>query len=462
MTRDRIALWGGTPTMPHEAHRRWPDITAETRRAVERVLDRGVLSGASAPEAAAFEEEFARFVGAKHALLTTSGTSALHLALAAAGVGPGDHVVVPAYSFVATALAVLHAGAIPIFADVDRETGLLEPSAASAALTRRACAIMPVHVHGMPVDLRPLIDLADRHGLLLIEDAAQAHGATYDGRPVGTLANAGGFSLQSSKNLSAGEGGVFVTNDSAIAERANRLRNFGQDVSLCDRDLYESTRPLDAGRSLDSRCVGWMYRGNELSAAFARAQLAQLPARTARCQRNAERLAHALADLPGVSPPKVLPNRRSVHHKFRVCLDPEAAGLDLAPRVLRDATMSALRAEGLEVVLWQTAPLPLQSLFAHREGLGGGWPWSLDRETDFTELYAAVRFPNTQRLLDGSVVLFSQSCPLIAQSDEVVDRYADAFRRVWEVREELAVRGGTSTTADKASSKARPVISGES
>jgi dTDP-4-amino-4,6-dideoxygalactose transaminase len=461
MTRECIALWGGTPTMAREAHRRWPDITAETRQAVERVLDRAILSGANAPEAVAFEGEFARFVGAKHALLTHSGTSALHLALAAAGVGPGDHVVVPAYSFVATALAVLHAGAIPIFADVDPETGLLEASAASAALTSRTRAIMPVHVHGMPVDLHALIDLANRRGLLVIEDAAQAHGASYGGRLVGTIANAGAFSLQSSKNLSAGEGGVFVTNDGALAERANRLRNFGQDVTLGDRDLYDSTRPLDAGRSLESRGVGWMYRGNELQAAFARAQLAGLPARTASCQRNAERLARALANLPGVSPPAVLANRSSVHHKFRVRLDTGAAGVDLSPRALRDATMSALRAEGLEVVLWQTAPLPAQSLFVHREGLGGGFPWSLDGETDFTKLYDVARFPDTQRLLDGSIVLFSQSCPLIAQSDEIVDRYADAFRRVWEVRHELARWAERGTIPDNASRKVRPVVSGE-
>ena len=135
MTEDRIALLGGSPSVDRSAHRRWPEVTEEERRAVGRVLDRGVLSGATAPEAVAFEQEFARFVGAKHALLTHCGTSALHLAVATLGIGAGDHVVVPAYSFVATALAVLHAGAIPMFADIDPTTGMMDPASAEEAMT---------------------------------------------------------------------------------------------------------------------------------------------------------------------------------------------------------------------------------------------------------------------------------------------------------------------------------------
>jgi perosamine synthetase len=437
MSGDRIALFGGTPTLDRGTHRLWPEVTEEERRAVGRVLDRGVLSGSNAPEAVAFEDEFARFVGAKHAVLTHCGTSALHLALAAVGVGAGDHVIVPAYSFVATPLAVLHAGAIPIFADVDVATGTLDPVAATAAITPRTRAIMPVHVHGLPADLTPLLQLAERHRLALVEDAAQAHGATYGGRPVGAIGRAGGFSLQSSKNLCAGEGGIVVTNDDAVAEEANRVRNFGQDVALADRSAFDASRPLDGGRPLESLRIGWMYRGNELMAAFGRAQLARLGEKTSCAQENAERLSHALALLPGVRPPAVPPGRTSVFHKYRVRLDPRAAGLDLSPRALRNAVTRALQAEGLDVVVWQTAPLPAQRTFQRREGFGNGWPWSADRETDFATLYDPARFPNTQALLDGSLVLFSQSCPLIAQTSATVDRYAEAFARVWRHRKEL-------------------------
>jgi perosamine synthetase len=437
MSGDRIALFGGTPTLDRGTLRLWPEVTDGERKAIARVLDRGVLSGSNAPEAVAFEDEFARFVGAKHAVLTHCGTSALHLALAAMGVGAGDHVVVPAYSFVATPLAVVHAGAIPIFADVDLATGTLDPVAAAASVTTRTKAIMPVHVHGLPADLTPLMRLAERHRLALVEDAAQAHGATYEGRPVGAIGRVGAFSLQSSKNLSAGEGGIVVTNDAAVAEEVNRVRNFGQDVELAERTAFDAARPLDGGRPLESQRIGWMYRGNELMAAFARAQLARLGERTATLQENAERLSRALADLPGVSPPALPPGRTSVFHKYRVRLDPHAAGLDLSPRTLRHAVTRALQAEGVDVVLWQTAPLPAQRTFQRREGFGNGWPWSADRETDFATLYDPARFPNTQALLDGSLVLFSQSCPLIAQTASTIDRYADAFARVWRHRKEL-------------------------
>lgn len=174
-----------------------------------------------------------------------------------------------------------------------------------------------------------------------------------------------------------------------------------------------------------------MYRGNEMMAAFARAQLARLPVRTARCQRNADRLRRALVMLRGVTAPHVPAGSTSVHHKFRVLLDPVAAGVSLSPRAFRDVVAEALVAEGLEVVSWQTNVLPAQSVFQRRECFGSGWPWTTDRETDFERVYDAERYPNARRLLEGSLVLFSQSCPLIAQDDAMVDRYAEAFARVW-------------------------------
>jgi dTDP-4-amino-4,6-dideoxygalactose transaminase len=433
-----LALVGGRPTLDRATHRRWPILGDAERQAVLRVLDRGVLSGADAPETAALEEEFGRWVKARYCLLTHSGTSALQLALAAAGVGEGDHVLVPAYSFVATALAVLNVGAIPIFVDVDRHTGLLDVACAAAAVTTRTKAIMPVHVHGCPADLDGLLELASRRSIRLIEDAAQAHGAEYRGRPVGAQGDAGGFSLQSSKNLSAGEGGLFVTNHEDIAERALRLRSFGQNVRLRDRGAFSLERPLDGSRPLESLVIGGMYRGSELVAALARAELAQLPERTERCARNAERLSRALAELPGVTVGPVPPDRRSVHHKLRVHVDPAGAGVDIAHATWRDAVAEALRAEGLEVVAWQDDVLPAQRVFQDRTGFGRGFPWSTDRETDFATLYRPDRFPGGRALLEGSFVLFSQSCPLIAQDDDLVDRYAEAFARVWSRREDLA------------------------
>ena len=401
------------------------------------MLDRGILSGPFAPESRALEKEFAAFVGANHCLVTHCGTSALSIALAAAGVRAGDEVIVPAYSFVATPLAVLHVGAIPVFADVDAATGCLDPSAAEAAVTPATRAMMPVHMHGCAADLEGLSAVARRHDLVLVEDAAQAHGATFGGRRVGALGAAGGFSMQSSKNLPAGEGGLFVTNDDAIAREAACLRNFGQDLSAAEETEYDLARPLDGTRALESRRIGSMFRGNEMMAAFARAQLAGLPDKTARCQRNAERLARALANLPGVEPPRTPEGRTSVHHKFRVALDPARAGLSIAAKRFRDAVLQALEAEGLHVVFWQSGPLPAQSVFQRRDP-SGGFPRARDGGTDLPANYDPRRYPRTQGLLDSSVVLFSQSCPLIAQPDDVVDRYAEAFHRVWQHREALA------------------------
>jgi dTDP-4-amino-4,6-dideoxygalactose transaminase len=285
--------------------------------------------------------------------------------------------------------------------------------------------------------MKALLDVAHRHDLVIVEDAAQAHGARVDERPVGGLGMAGGFSLQSSKNLPAGEGGLLVTNHDGVADQAASLRHFGQDVLRDDELEYDLARPLDGGRALDAKRIGSMYRGNEMAAAFARAQLSSLPERTERCQRNAERLARALEQLPGVFPPAHVPERTSVHHKFRVRIDPERGGLSLPPSALRNALLAALRAEGLEVVLWQTGPLPAQTVFQRRDPTTG-FPRSREGGTNLAENYDPARYPCTKALLDGSVVLFSQSCPLIAQEDALLAAYAEAFARVWHRRDALA------------------------
>ena len=302
MAANELAILGGSPLLGEEDHVTWPIVEGEEREAVARVLERGVLSGGDAPEARAFEAEMAAFAGTKHALLTHSGTSALQLALAGLEVDEGDEVIVPAYSFVATAICVLQQGAIPRFVDVDAGTGNMDPALIEAAITPRTKAIMPVHVHGCPADMAPILNVAEKHGLAVVEDAAQAHGARYRGAPAGSLGAAAGFSLQSSKNLSAGEGGVLVTNDEALLERANRARSFGMNLTLAGRERYDVRRALDGGSPLVSGGMGHMFRGNEMMAAFARAQLAKLPARTEAAQVNVRRLFAALSELPGVRP----------------------------------------------------------------------------------------------------------------------------------------------------------------
>jgi perosamine synthetase len=422
-----LAINGGRSVVDAEAHVRWPVIGTDARRAVLAVLDRGVLSGQFAPETRGLEREFAAFVGAKQCLATNSGTAALHLALTAAGVKPGDEVIVPALTFVATALAVLHAGAVPVFIDVEPATLGMNPALLEGAITPRTRAVVPVHLHGIPCQLQPLLDVAARHGLLLIEDAAQAHGAQYRGRAVGTLGKAGIFSLQSSKSLACGEGGLVVTDDDALFRRAHQLRMFGEDGRPEDEASYDIRHPLDGNRSYDSASLGWNYRTNEMSAALARAHLTQLRHWNANALANAELLGQRLRELPGVTPPAVPRETVPAFHKYRVQLDASKLGLTATPLETRDAMVRALRAEGCEVVLWQTRPVPGQTLFqklgaeAARRSEGPGPQVS----------YELSQYPETTRILDNSLCLFSQSYPIAPQPRSLVEAYAEAFARVW-------------------------------
>ncbi|HUM10058.1 MAG TPA: DegT/DnrJ/EryC1/StrS family aminotransferase [Myxococcaceae bacterium] len=406
-----LAIHGGTPAVPAGAHVRWPVLGEDERRAVLGVLDRGVLSGQLAPEVRGLEREFAAFVGARCCLATNSGTAALHLALIGAGVQAGDEVIVPAFTFVATAMAVLHQRAVPVFVDVEPRTYGLDPARVEAAITPRTRAIVPVHLHGVPCELEPIAQIASRRGLLLVEDSAQAIGARYRGRMAGTLGLAGIYSLQSSKSMACGEGGLLVTDDEALYRRAHAARMFGEDSRPEDETSYDLAHALDGNRAYDSAAVGWNYRTTELSAAVARVQLRRLEHWNASALASAELLTRRLRELPGVTPPEVPPDRVPAFHKYRVQLDATELGVDAPPVAVRDAMLRALRAEGCEVVLWQSRPVPGQTLF-QRMGVEG-------------------RYPVTRDILDRSLCLFSQTYPIAPQPRPLVEAYAEAFARVW-------------------------------
>ena len=197
--------------------------------AVLRVLDSGQF--VLGPEVNAFEERFAAYSGAGHCVAVNSGSSALHLALLAAGIGPGDEVITVSMTFVATTAAILYAGARPVFVDVDPVTWTMDPAKVAAAITPRTKAILPVHLHGLMADMDPILEIARRHGLVVIEDAAQAHGARYKGRPAGSIGDIGCFSFYPGKNLGAyGEGGAVTTSNPEIAKKVALLRDWGQEV----------------------------------------------------------------------------------------------------------------------------------------------------------------------------------------------------------------------------------------
>jgi perosamine synthetase len=288
-----------------------PLIGDEERAAVDRVLRSGML--AQGPEVAAFETEFASaVVGGRTCVAVNSGTSGAHLGLLAAGIGRGDEVIVPSFTFAATANAVALTGATPVFADIEGDYFCLAPEAVEAAVTERTKAIMPVHLYGHPADMAGLQAVADRHGLRIFEDAAQAHAATYDGTPVGAFGDFAMFSLYPTKNMTSGEGGMVSCADEALARRIRLLRNQGME------------------RQYENELVGLNNRMTDIHAAIGRVQLTKLAGWTARRQGNA---AFFDANLRGVVVPPVSPRASHVYHQYTIRVPDDRDG---AAKALRE------------------------------------------------------------------------------------------------------------------------------
>jgi perosamine synthetase len=434
---ETLAIRGGAPVIPKALHRQWPVITAGDKAAVLGVLEHGVLNGPYAPQVKALEEEWARYCDVRFALSTNSGTAALHTAVAAGGIGTGDQVITTAFTFLATALAVLHHNAVPVFVDIDPRTYNIDPGKIAERINSRTKAIIPVHIHGVPADMDRIQAIAKQHNLLVIEDAAQAHGSTYKGRKVGGIGDMGCFSFQASKNLPGGEGGMFVTNHDEFHERANRFRMFGEDIREGDKKAFDPAHPLDGAREYNSLMMGWMYRTTELSAALCRSQLQRLDATLDNTRQNAAFLTEHLAQIPGITPPYVPAECSSGFYQYRIRLNPRAAGSDLPPRAFRAKVLAALKAEGAEVSLWQTVPVPGQTLFQERKGYGLSCPWKCPLGEEVR--YDLAEYPETRKLLDDSMVIGSHSYPLFPQTLELMRKYVEAFQRVFSHMDQVLV-----------------------
>ncbi len=289
-------------------------IGEEEQAAAARVLASGML--AQGPEVEAFENEFAAHVGGRHCVTVNSGTSALLLGLLAAGIGPGDEVIVPSFSFAATANAVALTGAVPVFADIEPAHFCLDADAVQAAITPRTAAIMPVHLYGHPADMDRLGEIARKHGLAVIEDAAQAHLAGLGDAPVGTFGSVAAFSFYPTKNMTTGEGGLVVCADPAVARQVRLLRNQGMEKRYANE------------------IVGYNARMTDLQAAIGRVQLGRLTSITATRRANAEHLTAGLADLEDgyrLAVPRVAARARHAWHQYTVRVerrDEVAAALD--------------------------------------------------------------------------------------------------------------------------------------
>ncbi|MEM3566581.1 MAG: DegT/DnrJ/EryC1/StrS family aminotransferase [Candidatus Bathyarchaeia archaeon] len=317
-----------------------PQIGEEEIKAVIKVLKSGILTHAlgAGPMVKQFEEEFAKFVEAKHAIAVNSGTAALHMAVVGTGVKRGDEVILPSFTFVATAETVVMAGAKPVFVDIDPETYNISPEAVEKTLTNRTRAVIAVDLYGSPADLKPLREMADKHGLKVIEDAAQAHGATYKGKPVGAYADIACWSFYASKNMTTGEGGMITTNDDEIAETLRLVRSHGE------KEKYKSI------------LLGHNYRMPEIEAAIGIAQLKKLPNFLAKRRENAERLTAKLCGVKNLQLPCEPKGCRNSWYLYTVRIKD-------ADRAKRDTVVEKLRKEGIGAEVYYPWPIHLMPYY---------------------------------------------------------------------------------------------------
>ena len=333
-------------------------IQHEIHAAIDGVLES--CSFALGPEVAAFEEEFAAYCQTKHAIALNSGTSALHLALLAAEIGPGDEVITVPFTFVATVGAIYYAGAKPVYVDIHPVTFNMDPARIEAAITERTKAIIPVHLYGQSADMDPILEIARRRHLLVIEDAAQAHGAEYKGRPVGSLGDMACFSFYPSKNLGAyGEGGAVVTNNAEFNRSIRMLRDWGSE------------------RKYDHRLKGYNYRMEGIQGAVLRVKLRHLPHWNQARSWHAQLYRSLLAG-SSVSTPAEMPYARHVYHVYA------------ARTSARDALQQSLSAKGIQTAIHYPIPVHLQEAYREPQYGPGDFPVS---EAAARELLSLPIFP---------------------------------------------------------------------
>jgi len=413
---DKLALDGGERTVPEGMVQTWPPYDERDRRAVMEVFDSNVFHGNAAPHAVEMQEKWAEYCGCKYALVTNSGTSALHMAVAGAGVLPGDEVITSAFSFWASAAAILHHCAIPVFVDIDPVYYTIDPALIEDAITPRTKAIMPVHIHGMPADLGPIFEIAEKHDLKIVHDACQAHGATYEGRRVGGIEFTTGFSTNRSKNLSSGEGGIFTTDDGDAYEHARRMREFGEVVP-----------PSGQQREYNAFGLGWNYRPQEFVNAFMLAQFGRLEENNAKRREFAHFLTESFEDIPGVAGPAEPPWGRPVYYVYVVEFRPEELDIDCTAGEMKTACVKALAAEGVGMGQWQSRPIPGQDVFLQKQGFGRGVPWTLNPDVEYE--YRGEDYPLTLEFIASHSYLRGVHPP---NDLELMKLYVDGFRKVMD------------------------------
>jgi dTDP-4-amino-4,6-dideoxygalactose transaminase len=418
---NKLAINGGQPlrTAPFPA---WPVHDQREVEAVTAVVESGkwfrfayTAGGPDISHSAEFAQKFAEYHGARYGIATANGTGSLEILFRAISLAPGDEVILPAYTYVATASAVLANQGVPVFVDMDPDTYQMDMARVEAAITPRTRAVEPVHFGGQAVDMDRLLDIAHRHNLAVIEDAAHAHGAEWRGQKLGSLGVAGSFSFQLSKNMTAGEGGMIITSDSALAALCESYLNSGREAG---RPWYEFHR------------LGWNYRMTEFQAAILQVQLSRLQEQNVRRMENARYLSQQLGEIGGLAPTRW--DERATKHSFHLYIlryNPEQ--MDGVPR---ERFLAALAAEGIPCAAGYMAPLYCSPLFLNKDFTGHGAPPSpiydgLDYAR-YTELC-----PVTERACQQEAIWLAQTVLLGTRQD--MDDIIAGFRKVKENLAEL-------------------------
>ncbi|HOX39398.1 MAG TPA: DegT/DnrJ/EryC1/StrS family aminotransferase [Candidatus Brocadiia bacterium] len=417
---EKPAILGGPKAVPDGSIRNWPPVDETDRRMVMASLEGS--NHAFGPNCIAFQDEFAAWNGNRHALTTNSGTAALHMALVACDCGTGDEVITTAYSWSSSATCIMQHNCIPVFVDIDFDTMNIAPDRIEAAISDRTRAIIVVHLHGLPVDMDKVMDIARRRGLKVIEDCCQAHGARFKGRKVGTIGHCAAFSFNQNKCLSAGEGGMFVTDNDEMVEKANSLRSFGE------------TRKPSENRDYHVYAMGWMYRNSDLAAAFGRAQLTKLDHYLAIQKENARRMSDCLAGTPALILPTAPEGFEHNWYNYTIRFDMAALGCADEPRSFRDKLVRAMQAEGVQTGVWQSFILPEMTVFQARNGYGKGCPWSCPHARPVD--YSPELFPESQRHCDSHTGMTTPlRCPNGAREVELT---ASGIRKVMENADQIS------------------------
>ncbi|MDP6438927.1 MAG: DegT/DnrJ/EryC1/StrS family aminotransferase [Candidatus Brocadiia bacterium] len=408
----KLALAGGEPvrTAPFP---QWPVIGPEEREGLLSVFDSGKWwFGEKVHE---FEQAFAQFQDARFGAACATGSASLEMGLFACGIGPGDEVIVPAYTFVATPNSVLQVNAIPVFADVEVDTANLDLADVARKITPRTKAIMPVHFAGLPVDMDALAVLAVEHGLKIVEDACHSWGSKWKGKGTGALGHCGGFSFQISKNITSGEGGILLSDDEDIATAAANYANYGRESG---KGFYDHFTP------------GTNYRMTELQAAILLGQLTRLEQQTLKRQDNAALLDEALRDVPGLAPMRSdsRVTRRS-YHMYNFLFAPDAWD-----GVTRDRFIETLVAEGIPAGHEYPHPLYRNPLFQRAKEQGPGFcPWSCPFYGEAVD-YTQVNCPGAERLCREAVWI---GHPVLLGDEGDMQDIIAAIRKVRDHRKEL-------------------------